>query len=369
MDIPLVDLKAQYTLIRDEVRDSIERVLNECNFILGDEVRSFEREFAKFCGTEFGIGVGSGTDAIHLAIRAIGLGPGDEALIPANTFIATALGVTYSGATPVPVDVDPATFLMDVPKIESAITPRTRAIVPVHLYGRMMELDPVIEIARRYNLLLVEDAAQAHGAEIKGRKAGSVGVAGCFSFYPGKNLGAYGDAGMVVTNDEDLKTRLEALRNYGSTQKYYHPMLGYNSRLDTIQAAILRTKLRRLDSFNAARFEVAQKYNSALQGIGDLVLPQIPSGKSHVFHLYVARTGRRDALLQYLQSRGIGVVIHYPKPIHLHGAYKHLGYEAGSFPVAEQLSNQVISFPIFPEITDEQIAFVAEAVKDFFESP
>jgi dTDP-4-amino-4,6-dideoxygalactose transaminase len=366
MNVPFVDLRAQYISIRSEVLANIDDVLEKCNFILGEEVQSFEREFAEFCGTRFGIGVGSGTDAIHLALRAAGIGPDDEVLIPAHTFIATGLGVTYSGARPVPVDVDPATFLMDVAKIEGAITPRTRAIIPVHLYGRMMEMDPLIEVATKHRLLVIEDAAQAHGAEIKGRKAGSVGIAGCFSFYPGKNLGAYGDAGLVATSDVNLKTKLEALRNYGSPQKYHHPIIGYNSRLDTLQAAILRVKLPHLTGFNAARYGAAEKYFRALQGIGDLILPEIPLRGSHIFHLYVVRTRQRDALVEYLHSKGVSALVHYPKPIHMHGAYQHLGYRAGAFPVAERLSNEVISLPMFPEITDEQIAFVADNIRTFF---
>jgi dTDP-4-amino-4,6-dideoxygalactose transaminase len=331
-------------------------------------VRRFEEKFAAYCGVRFGIGVANGTDAIHLAVRAAGIGPGDECLIPANTFIATALGVSYAGARPVPVDVDPRTYLMDLGKIEEAITARTKAIIPVHLYGRMMEMESLLELAQRRGLIVIEDAAQAHGAEIRGHKAGSLGAMACFSFYPGKNLGAYGDGGLVTTNEPDLKAKLEALRNYGSPQKYYHPIIGYNCRLDTLQAAVLLAKLSHLDGFNEARYEAALKYNQALAGIGDLSLPEIPERKSHIFHLYVVRSRSRGALLDYLTREGVGALIHYPKPIHLHGAYEHLGYKPGAFPVSEQLANEILSLPMFPEITEDQIAYVAGKIRGFFDA-
>ena len=238
MNVPFVDLRAQYRSIRNEVLANIQQVLEKCNFVLGEEVRQFEEEFAAYCGVRFAIGVANGTDAIHLAVRAAGIGPGDECLIPANTFIATALGVSYAGARPVPVDADARTFLMDLGKLEKALTPKTKAVIPVHLYGRIMDMEPLLELARKHNLVVIEDAAQAHGAAIRDRKAGSFGTLACFSFYPGKNLGAYGDAGLVATNDPDLKARVEALRNYGSPQKYHHPIIGFNSRLDTLQAAV-----------------------------------------------------------------------------------------------------------------------------------
>jgi dTDP-4-amino-4,6-dideoxygalactose transaminase len=366
MNVPFLDLKAQYRSLRNEVLPNVERVLEKSNFILGEEVRQFEEEFAAYCGVRFGIGVANGTDAIHLAVRAAGIGPGDECLIPANTFIATALGVSYAGARPVPVDVDARTYLMDFGKVEKALNPRIKAVIPVHLYGRMVEMEPLLEFARKHNLVVIEDAAQAHGASIRERKAGSFGALACFSFYPGKNLGAYGDAGLVATSDANLKERVEALRNYGSPQKYHHPIIGFNCRLDTLQAAVLRAKLPHLDAYNAARYDSAVKYNRMLEGIGDLILPEIPARKSHIFHLYVIRTKRRDSLQQYLGHEGVGTLIHYPRPIHLHGAYEHLGYKKGAFPVAEQLSNEVLSLPMFPEITDEQLGFVVDKVREFF---
>jgi dTDP-4-amino-4,6-dideoxygalactose transaminase len=364
--VPLVDLQANYKPIQDEVREAVNSVMEKCNFILGKEVQDFEASFAKYCGVKYAIGVANGTDALHLAARVLGIGPGDEVLIPANTFIATALGVAYSGAKPVPVDIDPSTFLMDNSKIEKAITPRTKAIMPVHLFGRMVDMDPVLDIARRKNLVVIEDAAQGHGAELRGKRAGSVGAIGSFSFYPGKNLGCFGDGGALTTNDENLRAKLEALRNYGSPKKYHHPILGYNSRLDTMQAAILSVKLRRLDQYNHSRYQLAKRYNQALAPVREIILPQIPESGSHIFHLYVIRTKKRDALLAFLNERGIGAGIHYPSPIHLHGAFESLGYRKGSFPVAEQLCDEILSLPIYPELSDQQFDHVVSTVKDFF---
>ncbi|MBI4925392.1 MAG: DegT/DnrJ/EryC1/StrS family aminotransferase [Bdellovibrio sp.] len=366
MKIPLVDLQAQMKLIKSDVLKNITSVVEKCNFVLGEEVQKFEQEFAKYCGASFAVGLANGTDALHLAVRAAGIGTGDEVLVPANTFIATALGVTFAGAKVVPVDVNPKNFLMNISLIEKAITKNTKAIMPVHLYGRMMDLDPVLEITKKHGLIVIEDTAQAHGAELYGKRAGSVGLMGCFSFYPGKNLGCYGDGGLVVTNSSELKDKLISLRNYGSPKKYYHPILGFNCRLDTMQAAVLLAKLPHLDSYNQARYEVAVKYNRALEGVGDLVLPEVPEKKSHVFHLYVIQTKKRDTLLEHLNKQGVGAGIHYPVPIHLHGAYAHLGYKKGAFPVSERLSDEILSLPVYPEITDEQIGYTVEQIKKFF---
>lgn len=366
MKVPFVDLQSQYKAIRSDVLKGVEAVFDKCNFILGEEVQKFEQEFARYIGTKFGIGVANGTDSLHLALRAAGVTEGDEVIVPANTFIATALGATYTGARIVLVDADPKTFLMDVKQLEKAITKKTKAIVPVHLYGRMMDLDPVVELAKKHNLVIVEDTAQAHGAQLRGKKAGSIGAFGSFSFYPGKNLGAYGDGGGLTTNDAELKAKIEAFRNYGSPKKYHHPVVGWNSRLDTVQAAVLSAKLPHLDTYNSKRYDAAVKYNRLLEGVGDLVLPQIPEKGSHVFHLYVVRTKRREELMNHLNSNGVSAVIHYPVPIHLHGAYSNLGYKAGDFPVAEQMCNEIVSLPMFPELTDEQIGYVAEQVKRFF---
>lgn len=366
MNVPFVDLKAQLRPIREQVMSGIESVLDRTNFILGDDVSKLEISFAQYTGAQFAVGVSSGLDAIHLALRALGIGPGDEVLVPVNTFIATALGVTMTGATPIPVDINESDFLINPEKAEKAITPKTKAILPVHLYGRMVDVKPLAGLARKYNLQVVEDAAQAHGAELNGQRAGSVGAMGCFSFYPGKNLGCYGDGGMVTTNDSKLKDTLLALRNYGSSVKYHHPVVGFNNRLDTIQAAVLNVKLPHLDEYNNARYRNAQKYGEALLNVGDLKLPEIPVAGSHTFHLYVIRTQQRDALLEYLNKNGIQAGIHYPTPIHLHGAYKSLNYKKGDFPVGEKICDEILSLPMFPELSDEQIVYVADTVKSFF---
>jgi len=366
MKVPFVDLQAQLRPIRNEIDTGIAAVLDKCNFILGEEVSQFERAFADYCKAKYAVGVASGLDAIHLAMLALGVGPGDEVIVPAHTFIASALGVTMVGARPVFVDINPDTFLMDVAEVEKAITPRTKAIMPVHLYGRIMDLSSVIQIAKKYNLFLVEDAAQAHGARLGEQFAGTYGHIGCFSFYPGKNLGCYGDGGAIVTNDAQLKAKIEAFRNYGSTQKYHHPIVGVNSRLDTIQAAILNVKLPHLDQYNRARYQAACRYSEALSGLSEIQLPEVPPAGSHVFHLYVIRTSARDRLLEHLNKQGVGAGIHYPTPVHLHGAYQNLNYREGSFPMAEQICKEIVSLPIFPEITDEQIDFIATEIRRFF---
>ncbi|MBF0300881.1 MAG: DegT/DnrJ/EryC1/StrS family aminotransferase, partial [Oligoflexia bacterium] len=296
MNVPFVDLKTQYLAIKEEVLPGVHKVFEKCNFILGEEVANFENDFAKFIGTKYAVGVATGTDALHLSVRALGIGPGDEVIVPANTFIATPLGVTLTGATPVPCDVEEKNFLIDINQIEKRITKKTKAIIPVHLYGRMLNMDSLKALADKYNLQIIEDVAQAHGAELDGKKAGTVGRTGCFSFFPGKNLGAYGDGGMVTTNEKELYDNLISIRNYGSPKKYYHPIIGLNSRLDTVQAVVLGVKLKRLNDYNQRRFNAAVKYNNVLEGIGDVVIPQIPEKGSHVFHLYVIRTKHRDAL-------------------------------------------------------------------------
>ncbi|MBK9292946.1 MAG: DegT/DnrJ/EryC1/StrS family aminotransferase [Oligoflexia bacterium] len=366
MKIPFVDLQSQLKPIRNQINEGINGVLDKCNFILGDDVKKFEDSFAKYCGAKYAIGISSGLDAIHLAMRALEIGEGDEVITQANTFIATALGITMAGAKPVLVDANESNFLMNVEQIEKAITPKTKAIMPVHLYGRMTDMTPIMKLAKKHDLHVVEDAAQSHGAQLFGARAGSVGAMGCFSFYPGKNLGCYGDGGMVVTNDPQLKDKVEALRNYGSIKKYHHPIVGFNNRLDTMQAAILNVKLPHLDAYNSARFEAAIKYNKALEGIGDLVLPEIPEKKSHVFHLYVLKTKKRDQLLEFLNNQGVQAGIHYPIPVHMHGAYAHLGYKTGSFPVSEKMASEILSLPMFPELNDVQIDYVKQKVKEFF---
>lgn len=364
--IPFVDLKTQYQSIKDEVTKAIEGVLDKTNFILGDAVFEFEQKFAAYCDSKYAVGVASGTDALHLAVKALGIGPGDEVITAANTFVATVLGISYAGARPVLVDIDADTYNIDVEKTEAAVTPKTKAIIPVHLYGRPAEMGKLTALAERYNLKIIEDAAQAHGALYRGRKTGSFGIMGCFSFYPAKNLGACGDGGAIVTSSKELYEKLKMMRNYGSPKKYYHDFIGYNSRLDTLQAAILNVKLKYLDVWNKARFYNAQEYNKKLAGVGDLVLPDINGCDSHVFHLYVLRTEKRDALMKHLIDNAVGCVIHYPVPIYSLGAYQWLGCRPQEFPVTESFSRQILSLPMYAELKEEQIDRVAELIRDFY---
>ena len=365
--IPLVDLKTQYESLKNEVLPEVEQVFATTQFILGKPVQTFESEFAAYCGAKFCTGVASGTDALHLALRALDIGPGDEVITAANTFIATALAIAYAGATPVLADVDEKTFNLDLKSVEEKITPRTRALLPVHLYGRVLDMEALNTIAAKHGLTVVEDACQAHGARLHGKRAGTFGTMGCFSFYPGKNLGAYGDGGALVTADEKMHAKLERLRNYGSTQKYVHDVLGFNSRLDSVQAAVLNVKLPHLDSWNRARLDKARAYNRELAGVGDLILPEIPEDGSHAFHLYVVRTQRRDALLKFLNGAGIGAGIHYPHPVYAHGAFSGLKVNSEDYPVTEKLSKEILSLPLFPELTDAQLARVAQTVRSFYE--
>jgi len=349
--IPLVDLKAQFRSIQAEVEPAIARVLERGDFILGEDVREFEREFAEFCDAPRAVGVASGTDALHLACRVVGVGPGDEVILPAFTFVATALGVTLAGGVPVLVDVDPKTALIDPQKVAEAIGPKTKAILPVHLYGQCADMDPLLDIAKDAGIAVIEDAAQAHGATYKGRRAGSMGAAAGFSFYPGKNLGAYGDGGAITTGDAQLAERLELLRNWGSRKKYHHEEPGLNSRLDTVQAAVLRVKLRHLERWNDARRRMAARYDEALAGVPG-VEPTVTDPGS-VYHLYVLRAADRDARLEALQAAGIGAGLHYPFAVHELGAYRWLGYEAGRFPVSEDWARRCFSLPIYAELPDE----------------
>ena len=366
MEIPLVDLGAQYQAIQEEISKSVSDVLSKCNFILGDAVTEFEIDFAEFCQSKYCVGVASGTDALHLALRALGVGKGAEVITAANTFVATVLAISYVGAKPVLVDIDPETYNLDLNQMESKITPRTKAIIPVHLYGRPVDMNELMRFAERYSLKVVEDACQAHGATWDGRKVGSFGIAGCFSFYPGKNLGAYGDGGAIVTSDESLYERLKMLRNYGSPKKYHHDFVGYNSRLDSIQAAVLNVKLRHLEEWNNKRLANAKLYNRKLDGIGDMVLPTIEGIESHVFHLYVVRTKKRDELLKYLNENGIQAGIHYPIPIYSLKAYSDLGQIGEDFPVTETLSKEILSLPMYPELTETQIDIVRDVIMKFY---
>ncbi len=361
--IPFVDLKVQYAAIKPEIDAAIQRVLNHTGFILGQEVSDFEQVFAQYVGVKGAVGVASGTAALQLALLACGVGPGDEVITTAHTFMATAEAISQTGARPVFVDIDPGTYNIDSNMVEAAITSRTRAIVPVHLYGQAAEMDALCDIAQRRHLWVIEDAAQAHGAEYKERRCGSIGHLACFSFYPSKNLGAYGDAGAVTGNDATLLAKVRKLRDHGRTAKYEHDEIGYGERLDALQAAVLCTKLPHLEAWTEARRAHARLYTKLLTGY-DLVTPyESPSGR-HVYHLYVIRTPRRDELQTYLNRYGIGTGIHYPVPLHLQPAYAAHGYNNVRLPVAEQAASEVLSLPLYAELTDNQIEQVVGLVKE-----
>jgi dTDP-4-amino-4,6-dideoxygalactose transaminase len=359
--VPFLDLKRQYEEIRGEVGEALERVLESGQYVLGDEVAAFEREFAAYCGSRHAIAVNSGTSALHLALLAAGVGPGDEVITVPLTFVATVAAIDYIGARAVLVDVDPVTYTMDPALLEAAITPRTRAIVPVHLYGLPADMDGVQEVAARHGVPVVEDAAQAHGAEYHGRRAGSMGLAGCFSFYPGKNLGAYGEGGLVVTNDDAVAAHARILRDWGQTERYHHRFKGFNYRMDGFQGAILRVKLRRLEEWTEARRGHAAGYARSLGG-SPLTLPVEPRGSRHVYHVFAVRHPDRDALRRLLQERGVGTGLHYPIPVHLQTAYADLGYREGAFPVAEAVAREELSLPMFAELEDGERDYVAASV-------
>jgi dTDP-4-amino-4,6-dideoxygalactose transaminase len=364
--IPALDLKAQYASIREEILTAVSAVLEAQHFILGPQVQALEKEVPAYLNCNFGVGVASGTDALILALRACGIGPGDEVVCPSFTYIATADSVSLLGATPVFVDIEPKTFTMDVHKIEERITPRTKAIIPVHLYGQATDLDPILEIARRRNLRVIEDNAQAIGSTYKGKHVGTIGDIGCLSFFPSKNLGACGDGGMVVTNSDAIAKRLRSLRAHGSVKKYFSEEQGWNSRLDEIQAAILRVKLRHLDSWSRGRRANAARYDALLEGITGVAVPTVADWGSHVFHQYTIRVPRRDKALKDLADRGIASTVYYPWPIHLQPVYKTLGYKRGDFPETERACEEALSLPIYPELTETQMKRVADAITDTF---
>jgi len=361
--IPFVDLKAQYASIKDEVNAAIQGVLDSCQFTLGSEVAAFEREFAAYCESEHGIGVNTGTSALHLALLAAGVGPGDEVITVPFTFCATVSAIVYAGANTVFVDIDPRTFTMDVAQIEAAITPRSKAIVPVHLYGQPADMDPILEIARRRGLVVIEDACQAHGAEYKGRRAGSLGDLGCFSFYPGKNLGAYGEGGLVTTDRADFARTIRMLRDWGAEKKYHHVLKGYNYRMDGIQGAVLRVKLRHLEAWTEARRAAAARYDRLLANSG-VSTPEAMSYARHVYHVYAIRTDLRQIWQDALNAQGIQTGIHYPIPVHLLPAFADLGYRAGQFPHSERAANEVLSLPMFAELTEAQSIEVSRAITE-----
>ncbi len=380
MKVPFADLGLQHEEIKKEMNLEMSRVIKRGDFILGEEVSAFEKEFAKFCGVKYAVGVSSGTAALFLSVLCLDIGPQDEVLVPDFTYIATALAVSYTGAKPVFVDIEEDTYNIDVTKIRKAVTKHTKAIIPVHLYGQAANMREILKIAKDYNLKIIEDAAQAHGAVYispqslpcrqagtahSPQKAGAIGDIGCFSFYPTKNLGALGDGGMIVTNNEGLYKKLLMLRDYGRASKYEHAIIGYNSRLDTLQAAILRIKLRKLNLWNKMRQKAAVFYNECFRDEQAVITPYTAAFARHMYHVYSIRVKNRDALFQELKKKDIGVLIHYPIPVHLQQAYKNLGYQKGDFPVSEKIAGEIMSLPMYPHIKEAQMKYIANTIKGF----
>tara|TARA_Y100000034_G_scaffold101161_1_gene125234 strand:- start:678 stop:1778 length:1101 start_codon:yes stop_codon:yes gene_type:complete len=363
MKIPLVDLKAQYRSIKPEIDAVVSDVLDSGWYIMGDRVKEFEKRFAEYCTTTSSIGVGNGTSALRLAVEACGIGEGDEVITTPHTFAATSEAIVSCGAKPVFVDIYEKTYNMDFEKIEEAITDKTKAILPVHLYGQTCDMDHIMEIAQKHNLKVIEDSAQSHGAECNGKRAGSIGDVGCFSFYPGKNLGACGDAGAVTTNDNEISMKIGMLRDHGRSKKYEHKYIGMNERLDAIQAAILNVKLDHLDDWTAKRIENAGIYTELLEGT-DAILPYTAPFAKHVYHLYIIRTQNRDEIKQKMNAKEIEAGIHYPIPLHLQPAFQYLGYKEGNFPIAEKIAKEILTLPLYPELTREQMEFVVNSFKE-----
>jgi dTDP-4-amino-4,6-dideoxygalactose transaminase len=364
MKVPFLDLKAHHDPLKAEFMAAISAVIDSGAFAGGPFVAKFEQEFAAFCGSKHAVGVGNGTDALWFALLALGVGPGDEVITVPHTFIATAEAISFCGAKPVFVDIDERTYTMDPRGLEQAITSRTKAIIPVHIFGQMADMEPILAIAREHDLPVIEDACQAHGAEYKGRKAGSLGVAGCFSFYPGKNLGAFGEGGGIVTDDLELAQKMRVLRDHGQARKYYHDVVGWNGRMDGIQSAVLSVKLRGLAENNARRREHARVYDRLLASVKAVITPAVADYAAHIYHIYAVRVKNRDKVLADLVQKGISCGIHYPVPLHLQAAYRSLGYGLGSFPVAEKCASEFLSLPMFPELTVAQIEAVVAALKD-----
>jgi dTDP-4-amino-4,6-dideoxygalactose transaminase len=370
MKVKFVDLTRQNKIIEKEILNVWNKQITNCDFILGKEVELFEKEFASFCGTKYAVGVNSGTDALFLSLKAIGIKEGDSVIVPVNTFIATAFAVVYTGAKPVFVDCSEEDFNLDLSQVEDVLKKyknklNIKAIMPVHLYGQCCNMDEVVNLAKKYDLLIVEDACQAHGAKFKNKPAGSFGECAAFSFYPSKNLGCFGDGGIVVTNNESIYNKICMLRNYGQKEKYIHLELGYNSRLDNLQAGILRVKLKYLEQWNQQRIELANYYIEKLSSNKNIVLPKIKNDKKHIWHLFVIRTKQRDELRKYLAENGVETGIHYPVPLHLTPSFKWLGYKHGDFPIAEKFSNEILSLPIFPGMTKDEIDYVIEVIQKF----
>lgn len=367
--VPFLDLKLHHAPIRDEIMAAMAEVIDANAFAGGPFVARFEDAYARYCTTRCCLGVANGTDSLWVALLAAGIGPGDEVITVPMTFMATAEAITYAGARPVFVDIEPRTFTMDPALVEAAVTPRTKAIIPVHLFGQCADLDPILAVARKHNLVVIEDAAQAQGALYKGRKAGSIGLAGSFSFYPGKNLGAWGEAGAVTTNDAALHARMAMFRDHGQSKKYHHDVVGWNSRMDGLQGAVLAVKLKYLEQANAGRRRVAARYRELLAGIPGLLLPAEAEHAQHIYHIYAVRVAERDEVIKRLTERGIGTGIHYPVPVHLQRAYAGLGYARGDFPVTEACADSFVSLPMYPELTDAQVAIVVQELKASLPAP
>jgi dTDP-4-amino-4,6-dideoxygalactose transaminase len=365
MNIPLVDLHAQYVPLKDEIFTGMEKVFESMHLFLGENVQALEKDFAQFCGAQYGVGVSDGTSALQIILRAMDIGPGDEVITVSHTFIATAEAIVLAGAKPVFVDIYPDTCLMDVTQVEQKITPRTKAILPVHLYGQTVDMDPLLEIAARHHVKVIEDACQAHGATYNGRRAGSLGDAAGFSFYYSKNLGALGEGGFITTSDPEIYRKARMIRDHGSERRYYHDLIGINGRLDEIQAVVLRAKLAHLPEYNQLRRGHAQKYKKLLAGL-PVAAPTEWEGNEHIYHMYVIQAPRRDELQVWLKEHGVGTGIHYPVPIHLQKAMGNLGYKPGDMPVTEKTVEKILSLPMYPEMTDDQINAVVEALKSFY---
>ncbi len=362
MHVPFLNLKLQYKTIKDEIHDAINKVIAKTAFAGGPFVAQFEKEFAEFCKCQYAIGVGSGTEALWMPLLALGIGRGDEVITVPNTFIATTEAISFCGATPVFVDIDEKTYNINPDLLEAAITPKTRAIIPVHIFGQTADMDPIMKIAGKHNLFVIEDACQSHGSEYKEKRAGSIGDAAAFSFYPGKNLGAFGEGGAITTNNLELATKMQMFRDHGQTQKYYHGIIGWNARMDGIQGAVLSVKLKHLESWNEARRKNAHLYNELLSNVNGVTTPVEADYAKHVYHIYAIRVQNRDTLISKLADKDISSGIHYPVPIHLQEAYSFLGQGKNSFPVAEKCAGEFVSLPMFPELTREQIEYVSDNV-------
>lgn len=368
MNVQFIDFSEQYKIIKDEIDVGLKQVFEKGNFILGQEEKDFESEFARYCQARYGAGVNSGTDALYLALASLDIGPGDEVILPTFTFIATALCVSYTGAKPVFVDIEDTTYNLDPRKVEKAVTKKTKVILPVHIYGQSADMDEILKIAKKNNIKVIEDAAQAHGASYQGKRIGSLGDISCFSFYPTKSLGAFGDGGMIATDNKEIYEKILMLRDYGRIGRYEHKIKGYNSRLDTVQAVILSAKLKRLDSWNKMRADNAHYYCELLKGVKGIKTPQTKKDRKHIYQTFAVRLKNRDQVCEGMKQKGIGVLIHYPIPLHLQEAYKELGHKAGDFPVAEGVSREILSLPMFPHMTKKQIKYVCDSLKELIEN-